>query len=206
MSKYYIHNGSKQEGPFGAEELISRGITADTPIWHGGITDWTTADNIDELKGKLNPPTFKTPPPEPLSSKSNSTKTERKSSKGFFVVFILAVVCLIGYLWMNSVSADGPLPNMKIQLNSPKPAVLTTRADKSKSDIKMRATIYGTVQNQGGDGNVIVSFNVMQDGNTYERTRIVSLRNGETKEVEATFDEVTRLGGEISYRVYARAE
>jgi len=208
MKKYYIHNGTEQIGPLTKEELITQGITVDTPVWYEGITDWTIAGKIEELNGSLKPPPFKsnaTPPPPPPKVTTQPIKKEKKSSSLYIILGLVAVV-LIGYLWMNSVNNGSPLPDMKIQINRPKPAVLASRADKSKSDIKMRVTVYGTIQNQGGLGNIIVTFTVIQDGNSFDRTKVISLSGGEAQEVDATFDEVTRLGGEMQYKVSARAE
>ena len=61
MNKYYLHDGDKQLGPFDKFELKENNIKIDTPIWHEGLSDWTTAGDLDELKELflIIPPPFK---------------------------------------------------------------------------------------------------------------------------------------------------
>lgn len=60
MRKYYIHDGQGEVGPFEIEQLKKMQIRQDTPIWHEGLQNWTTANNIEELKTILmaTPPRF----------------------------------------------------------------------------------------------------------------------------------------------------
>ncbi len=64
--KYYIHDGQNQQGPFTLDELREKSIKKTTTIWRDGLSDWTTADQIDELKEiiQVAPPAFipQTPP------------------------------------------------------------------------------------------------------------------------------------------------
>jgi hypothetical protein len=59
MKKYFIHDGTNQLGPFDLDELVSKNLHADTPIWYEGLPDWTTAGKLDELKDII----VHTPPP-----------------------------------------------------------------------------------------------------------------------------------------------
>lgn len=63
MKKYYFNDGTAQQGPFTLEELQSKKITAQTPVWYDGLADWTTAGQVDELKDIIvhNPPPFHAP-------------------------------------------------------------------------------------------------------------------------------------------------
>jgi len=74
MKQYFIHNGKDQEGPFSFEELKQKGITSKTSIWFEGISAWTEAQNIEELKPIFisSPPPFEKP--SVFSSTINSTK------------------------------------------------------------------------------------------------------------------------------------
>jgi hypothetical protein len=45
-----MQNESDQMGPFEIDELKTKEINKDTPIWHDGLSDWTTAGKVDELK------------------------------------------------------------------------------------------------------------------------------------------------------------
>lgn len=60
MKKYFLHNGTEQQGPFDLDDLKAKQIRKDTPIWYAGLPDWTTAEKIDELKDMLR---TVTPPP-----------------------------------------------------------------------------------------------------------------------------------------------
>lgn len=66
MKKYYIFNGTEQEGPFDIEELRSKSIKKTTPIWFKGIKEWTNASDINELSSLF---ILTTPPP--LNNTSN---------------------------------------------------------------------------------------------------------------------------------------
>lgn len=50
MREYFIHRDHEQLGPFNFEELKTKHIKKDTLIWYDGLEEWTTADQIDELK------------------------------------------------------------------------------------------------------------------------------------------------------------
>ncbi len=67
MKKYYLNDGTSQQGPFDLEELKSKNITAETPVWYDGLPEWTTAGKLDELKALFIhvPPPFTSPEPPP---------------------------------------------------------------------------------------------------------------------------------------------
>lgn len=48
MQYFMIINGS-QAGPFRADELLGRGLTPETYVWHEGMTDWAKARTLPEL-------------------------------------------------------------------------------------------------------------------------------------------------------------
>jgi hypothetical protein len=107
MKKYYLHNGTEQQGPFDIEDLKAKLINKDTPIWYDGLSDWTTADKIDELKDL-----FKTPPPfttkqtpPPINKQTAQTETKqtttptiepkKKSNVGKTVAIVVIVVIVL---------------------------------------------------------------------------------------------------------------
>lgn len=53
MKKYFIHDGQKQLGPFSANELIERGISACTPIYTLGLGRYVIAAEIPVLNDAL---------------------------------------------------------------------------------------------------------------------------------------------------------
>ena len=57
---YYIKNG-KQAGPINGSEFIKLGLTGDTKVWTQGMKNWTSANNVGELKAlfdSVTPPPF----------------------------------------------------------------------------------------------------------------------------------------------------
>ena len=47
---FFIIENDEQRGPFTLEQLSGMLIFADTPVWHEGLSDWTKASEIAELK------------------------------------------------------------------------------------------------------------------------------------------------------------
>lgn len=83
MKKYFIHNGTDQLGPFNINDLKSREINGETPIWYEGLENWTTANQVNELKEILQtatPPPFNhpktTPPPIPKDEPQSASATD----------------------------------------------------------------------------------------------------------------------------------
>ncbi|MDZ4795195.1 MAG: DUF4339 domain-containing protein [Bacteroidota bacterium] len=50
MKKYFLNDGTGQQGPFDLEELKSKNITAETLVWYEGLPETTKAGQLDELK------------------------------------------------------------------------------------------------------------------------------------------------------------
>lgn len=64
--KYFIVENNKQSGPFSIYELKDKGITSETLVWAEGMTNWTPAWKVDELRAFLfNTKDASTPPPLP---------------------------------------------------------------------------------------------------------------------------------------------
>ena len=53
MKKYFVRLGSKQHGPATIEELKKMNISRDTLVWFKGLSKWTPADQIPEIKDVL---------------------------------------------------------------------------------------------------------------------------------------------------------
>jgi len=213
MKKYFLHNGTEQQGPFDIEDLKTKDINKETSIWYEGLVNWTTADKIDELKTLLKvmpPPLFeerkKAPPliQNPTTKAETTAQPQKKSRTGLWITLIILAILLVGGGLMV-VNNPNAIPGVKLEINTPKPIVVTSRADGSKSGLlKARTTVWATVQNQGGAGNVLVAFHVYQDGNDYEKSKQIYLGANESQDLEITFDEVKMLGGEITFHVDAQ--
>lgn len=119
MKKYYLHNGTEQQGPFDIEDLKSNNITKSTSIWYEGLSEWTTAEKIDELKDLFKasiPPPFKaktaTPPPihnTPIQETNSTPPPPKKKSKvgrNILVVFILLVLFSGGLFVLKNMNTN----------------------------------------------------------------------------------------------------
>jgi len=47
--EYFAYIDGKQAGPMSVEQMYGKGITAETLVWHAGLTDWVRADSLPEL-------------------------------------------------------------------------------------------------------------------------------------------------------------
>ncbi|WP_366183639.1 GYF domain-containing protein [Flavobacterium ovatum] len=85
MNSYFLHNGVESSGPFTIEELKTKNIKATTPVWCQGMSDWTTASEVEELKSLLtvNPPPIKNfvPVVNPVSAPTPTPKVETPKTK-----------------------------------------------------------------------------------------------------------------------------
>jgi len=92
MKKYYLHNGTEQDGPFDIADLRSKGITTKTEVWCEGLSDWTNADQISELKELFS---NATPPPIRPKTTSEKTQQETKPKKRSLVKKLLRLALII---------------------------------------------------------------------------------------------------------------
>jgi hypothetical protein len=169
---------------------------------------------VRELLKTSAPPPFnpqpKTPPPPNFQRETNHTTVlqgpEKKSPTGryIWIGLIAAIVILIAVMIKNNPNA---IPGVKVQVNTPKPIVISTQGDENNSTLlKLKVTVHATIQNQGGGGNVLVTFHALQGGNDYKRAQSVYLNSNESRVLTETIDDVTRLGGQITYQVEAIAQ
>lgn len=59
--EYWIIINEQQQGPYTLEELATKAIVRETPVWHDGMPDWMPAGDLPELASML-PPVI----PQPL--------------------------------------------------------------------------------------------------------------------------------------------
>ena len=114
--KYFIIQHDTQLGPYSLEDLKLALIDRNTLIWHEGLSDWTKASDLDELKeifvsnAKMPPPIPETekkvPPPPPNSSKSNNIPPQKKfisvSKKPNYLPYIGGAILLLAILFFVS--------------------------------------------------------------------------------------------------------
>lgn len=94
--KYFLHDGDEQRGPFSLEDLKTKLITKDTPVWREGLADWSKAGALDELRSLFAsvPPSFKK---QPLPTKSNFRS-------GHLIVVVLIIILL--FAWITNPNAE----------------------------------------------------------------------------------------------------
>ncbi len=111
MKKYYLHNGNEQDGPFYISQLKKKGITRETEVWYRGLSDWTCAGEIDELKVLFTQSSPQTPPIKPKETEQkNQTNTKPKKSSlgknimklGLIIIGIIGVFVLFNMFIANN--------------------------------------------------------------------------------------------------------
>ena len=50
MTTYFIKEGDYESGPFAIDQLKSKTLTKETPVWYAAIKEWIPAGNVYELK------------------------------------------------------------------------------------------------------------------------------------------------------------
>jgi hypothetical protein len=113
MTKYFIHDGEKETGPFTLIELTSQNINGQTPVWHKGLRGWTKAGALEELQPllalKLSPPPFK----DDKAEFPPFTRAWGKGSIGIPIGYLIGALILIAgiLLWYFSANQVAVIPS-----------------------------------------------------------------------------------------------
>ncbi len=101
MKKYFLHDGNNQIGPFDKLELIENKIKVDSPIWCEGMTVWTVAGEVDELKDlfKIQPPPFIKPDKGVSYPKF---KTSNRNIQLFSIIGVILILVIAFFVYTNS--------------------------------------------------------------------------------------------------------
>ena len=112
MKEYYIHDGNKKSGPLSLDELNKIEITTQTFVWYEGLSDWTLASEIPELK-KMNSINKPLPPPFLKSLNSDNKENVKQNlkekiieafnltSKQYVLAGIIAIIFLLVFYLIN---------------------------------------------------------------------------------------------------------
>src|ERR1044071_5049848 len=122
MRTYYIHENGQQVGPFTIQELKSKSINSQTPVWTDGMSQWLEAGNIEELKAIVikTPPLYKeqvfpTSSTEGFSSAFKEAFEEKSPNKAktMVLVGILLLIILIAsfIIYQNSSNKSYTTPS-----------------------------------------------------------------------------------------------
>ena len=165
MKKFFLHDGSQQAGPFDIEQLKSKNLNSDTPIWFEGLDEWTTISKVDELKEIITatPPPFATkmasPPPvqKPAAQQRVLVDKPKQNSSGRRSLIIAGVVvlALIGFFIYNQIQHQ--------QYQNDRESTINAQED-TKAMIKNNITSYVTAERNeytynelGGISNLKIS-------------------------------------------------
>lgn len=95
MKKYYVIVNGEQKGPFSIEELSSKYLTEDMPVWCEGMDTWQKAGEVTELKAV----THQLPPEPPHLKIIKNWLTESIAATAF-----AAFISYIPGFWICAVS------------------------------------------------------------------------------------------------------
>jgi hypothetical protein len=100
MKRFYLHNGTEQQGPFDIEDLKTKNISRETSIWYEGLDEWTTAEKVEDLKSlfKSTPPPLRATKlvPPPLQKTHTKVTSEAAKKKKNTLGKILQSIGIIG--------------------------------------------------------------------------------------------------------------
>ncbi|MCL2283301.1 MAG: GYF domain-containing protein [Fibromonadales bacterium] len=87
---WHIAINNQQQGPFGMDELLQKGLTQDTLVWKAGMPSWVKAKDVAELVG-----TFK--PAEPVKPMSYVEAESPKASgnNNFLTAGLILLVIVV---------------------------------------------------------------------------------------------------------------
>lgn len=55
MTHYFLKDGKTEIGPLTIEQLKCTTVNKNTPVWFAGLEEWTTVEQVYELKELFNP-------------------------------------------------------------------------------------------------------------------------------------------------------
>jgi len=210
MKKFYLYNGSVQQGPFTLNQLKRANINNDTPIWHEGLTDWIKAEETEELREffkSSTPPPFNKHIESPPSFVSPAAQNKNPNTVSVWkVIRVLLIVGVIGFVTILLINnREDAL--MKVTVNPPNPKVLTTRSetDPASTLLDYKQAVHATIINQGGSGKILVTATIHQGSKRFEEKKEIYLSENQSQEVYLMFDGPKALGGRITYDVTARS-
>lgn len=94
---YYIDSAGQQAGPVPADQLAANGVTANTLVWKEGISQWTKASDVPELRYLFDPTV---PPPPPSNSTNTADSQDDISQLKTYAKIVCAVSTLVMTHWI----------------------------------------------------------------------------------------------------------
>lgn len=167
MKKFFLHNGTEQLGPFDIEDLKTKNISKETPIWYEGLAEWTTAEKVEDLRTLFlsTPPPFETtkvtPPPIHKKQEQTTSKLTKKrkntlgtilQSIGIIGAVVLVIIFITGYFANNDVGVDTETYQEKVmtveEIENSKPTnFLTASGDYNENFWGNKINVHGVIKN-----------------------------------------------------------
>lgn len=95
IKKYYMAVNNAQQGPYSINELVTKGLTAETLVWTEGMLDWQPAGTIAELQYLLQQGSSTYfAPQERFASDQSEWVPKPDNYKTLNVVFLVVSICL----------------------------------------------------------------------------------------------------------------
>ena len=102
MKYFYIDDTNKEQGPFNLKQLKEKGLKRTSKVWCEGMSEWTTAADINELKELFPPPppidspsVNSSPPPVDSVSASNTNGVTLASAGDRFLAYFIDYLIII---------------------------------------------------------------------------------------------------------------
>ncbi len=138
MKLYFLHDGQSEFGPFTIQELQTKSLKPETPVWYDGLPEWKTINTIEELKDFFKP---NTPPPFKVSDSATDSAQDTsvytpaldeyfpgndKKRTVFRWVLILIVLAsaIIFYLFYQNKQHDTTISRLQDQVIAQQDAVI----------------------------------------------------------------------------------
>ena len=217
MKKYFIYTNQIQQGPFEIEQLKSLNLHENTPIWYEGIVNWTTVENVEELKflikTNVTPPKYEIPikdgislePPKLILQqekitvpKKNAQNTEsqiiennKNNSKRNLIIGIgiLIGLLIMGIGFNNSNSNRYSGESNAISINPEATAV-----EVSDAEAAVRSAEY-----ESQNANSSLTEKNMNYRNSYEKYLKLSRNSFQSREIGGIYDLAITFTNDTEY-------
>lgn len=78
---YFIVENGQQAGPYSVDELLNHGLNSDTLVWAEGMSDWTPAWQVEELKSLIYNSQSSAATPPPISPSVQPANFQQSNSQ-----------------------------------------------------------------------------------------------------------------------------
>jgi hypothetical protein len=119
-----------------------------------------------------------------------------------YIWLIAAVVLAGGIIFTLVFVRKGNSPS-NLAAKHPLPHVLSVQGRQDTASLPL-TVVNGTIQNQGGEGNVFLNAQVWLHGKLYQRHQQIFMKENESKDVHFEFVEVPREEVQPSFAIYAK--